>query len=151
MSAGCCAVRTPSAAGPSDSRPKSTSEKNAPATMSVSSKIPSWYRRIIVLPKGPGRSPAHFQRRSAVTSMARSRRSHKLVDGPSGSPYADDHNNDGMKALKHHSNTREGAVRAPRIQWRFIAVALLLPAALPTAHAQTTVKSAESQGPSIEE
>src|SRR5580700_11010434 len=56
-----------------------------------------------------------------------------------------------MKALKHHSNTREGAVRASRIQWRFIALAVLLPAALPTALAQIVTKPAESQGPSIEE
>jgi outer membrane receptor protein involved in Fe transport len=56
-----------------------------------------------------------------------------------------------MKAVKHDSNTVEGAVRASRINWRFIAAVVLLPAALPTALAQTTVKSAESQGPMIEE
>ena len=55
-----------------------------------------------------------------------------------------------MKALKHHSYTMERSVRAPCNKWRFIAAVLLLPAALPTAFAQTT-KPAESQGPMIEE
>jgi iron complex outermembrane receptor protein len=56
-----------------------------------------------------------------------------------------------MKALKHHSYTMERAVRAPLDNWRIMVTAALLPAALPSAFAQIAEKSAEFQGPSIEE
>jgi iron complex outermembrane receptor protein len=84
--------------------------------------------------------------------MTGTARSHKALDRPvKRAVCCIDDNKDGMTALKHHSNTREGAVRAPRIQWRLIAVAVLLPAAPPTALAQIVTKPAESQGPAIEE
>jgi iron complex outermembrane recepter protein len=56
-----------------------------------------------------------------------------------------------MKALKHDLSILERHVRAPRIRWLIIVAAALLPATLPSALAQTMAKSAESQGPTIEE